>query len=130
MRPSDKYTNLVKATERLVEAITRVQAEPEDDLLRSGLIQTFEFAIELSWKFLKSSLEAENYVVKTPREAIRLAANAGLIDDGRGWLMALDSRNLTSHIYDDKLAKDIAEKIINIYAPLLIKLVQHNQDYS
>jgi hypothetical protein len=44
--------------------------------------------------------------------------------------MALDLRNLTSHIYDDKLAKDIAEKIINIYAPLLIKLVQHNQGYS
>ncbi len=110
MRASDKYSNLVKAAERLVEAINRVQAAPEDDLLRYGLIQTFEFAIELSWKFLKSSLEAENYVVKTPREAIRLAANAGLIEDVRGWLMALDLRNLTSHIYDDKLAKDIAEK--------------------
>ena len=38
------------------------------------------------------------------------------------WMAMIRSRNLTSHTYNPALAKDIAELIVERYAPALLEL--------
>jgi len=79
--------------------------------MESGAIQHFEFTYELCWKFMKRWLEmnispntAEGV---TRRELFRLAAESRLIDDVDKWMQHDKARNLTSHTYDQKVAKSV-----------------------
>jgi nucleotidyltransferase substrate binding protein (TIGR01987 family) len=91
---------------------------------RAGLIQFFEMTFELSWKLLKDYEESEGFSVKTPREAIKTAFQAGIIHNGEGWLQALQDRNLTAHTYNEKTAIAVEMKIRQDYFPLLQDLHQ------
>ncbi|MBU5468313.1 nucleotidyltransferase substrate binding protein [Virgibacillus sp. MSJ-26] len=91
----------------------------ETELERAGLIQFFEMSFELSWKVLKGYLEAEGFVVKSPRESIKQAFQIGLIEDGHLWLDALSKRNLTARTYDEELAKKFVEEIREDFVPML-----------
>jgi len=89
---------------------------------RAGMIQFFEMAFELSWKVLKDYLEDGGYLVKSPREAIKLAFQQRIISNGEQWLQALSDRNLTAHIYNETQAKQIENHIRCDYYPLLSAL--------
>lgn len=91
---------------------------------RAGLIQFFEMAFELGWKLLKDFEEAEGFMVKSPREAIKQAYEAALIGEGHDWIDALDDRNLTTHTYNEETAIIVEEKIRFKYFPLLRELHQ------
>jgi nucleotidyltransferase substrate binding protein (TIGR01987 family) len=93
-------------------------------LERAGLIQFFEIAFELSWKVLKDYEESEGFSVKTPRDAIKTAFQAGIIDHGEQWLQALQDRNLTAHTYNEKTAIAVEIKIRQNYFPLLLAFYQ------
>jgi len=47
----------------------------------------------------------------TPRDVLRQAFLAGWIDDELGTLRMLEARNLTSHTYDEDLARGIYAEI-------------------
>ena len=89
---------------------------------RAGMIQFFEMAFELSWKVLKDYLEEGGYLVKSPREAIKLAFQQGIVTNGEQWLQALSDRNLTVHIYNETQAEHIENQIRDNYYPLLSDL--------
>ena len=42
-----------------------------------------------------------------------------LIDDKR-WMETIEDRNLTVHNYDNEIASEIYNNIMNVYAPLFI----------
>jgi len=89
-------------------------------LLRAGLIHVYEHTLELAWKTLKDYLEEEGFTeINSPKKVIRTAFAQEYIKDGEKWLEALDDRNLIAHDYDDGLAEDIANDIINQYYFLL-----------
>lgn len=92
------------------------------ELERAGIIQFFEMSFELACKVLKDYLEAEEYVVKSPRETVKQAFQIGLIDNGHVWMDALADRNLTTHTYDEELSNKMTEEILNIYLPELDKI--------
>jgi nucleotidyltransferase substrate binding protein (TIGR01987 family) len=92
------------------------------DLERAGIIQFFEMTFELAWKVLKDYLEAEGYVVKSPRETIKQAFQMGVIDNGHVWMDALSNRNLTTHVYDEGLASKMTTEIVEIFFPELQKM--------
>jgi nucleotidyltransferase substrate binding protein (TIGR01987 family) len=52
------------------------------------------------------------------RDAAREAFQKGLVEDGEGWMEMIKSRNQTSHTYQQKIADEIAGKIIEHYFPL------------
>lgn len=84
---------------------------PQQELIRAGVIQHFEFTYELCWKFIRRWL-AENvgrvYVDGIARrELFRLAAEHRLIDDVEAWWEYHRARNLTSHIYDEDVAEEV-----------------------
>lgn len=93
----------------------------DTELEQAGIIQFFEMTFELAWKVLKDYLEAEGYQVKSPRETVKQVFQIGLIDNGHVWIDALADRNLTTHTYDEELAKKMTQDIIGTYLPELKK---------
>ena len=94
------------------------------ELERAGIIQFFEMTFELAWKVLKDYLEAQEYLVKSPRETVKQAFQIGLIDNGHIWMDALSNRNLTTHTYDEELANKMTNEIITMYLPELDKMYE------
>jgi len=119
IRWKQRFQNYRKAY-RQMEKCLEIQTLSEIE--RAGLIQLFEVSFELAWKLLKDYLQEEGFILKTPREAIKQAYQANLIQDGHLWLEALGDRNLTTHTYEEEIAAAVAEKIRNSYAPLLKQL--------
>jgi len=114
-----RYANYQKALLQLDEA---TDLKEYSKLERQGLIQCFEYSVELSWKVLQDLLKARGYDVSGPKPVIRQAFDDGLITDGNEWIKMLDSRNETSHGYDEEIALEISEKIKNIFYPMLDEL--------
>lgn len=79
------------------------------DTIRAGVVQNFEVAYELCWKFvqrwLRINLSPEDADrPRTRRELFRIAARYGLISDVEAWFAYGDARNQTSHTYDERQA--------------------------
>jgi nucleotidyltransferase substrate binding protein (TIGR01987 family) len=91
-----------------------------DELLQEGLIQRFEYTHELAWKVMKDYAEYQGYTdIRGSRDAIRKSLEMNLIDDKR-WMNTIEDRNLTVHNYDNEIASEIYDNIMNIYAPLFV----------
>ena len=95
-------------------------------LERAGLVQVFEFTFELAWKTLKDLLQYLGIDAKTPREVIRAAFEAGLLEeeDAESLLDALGRRNLLAHTYREALALEAEALIRKRYCPVLERLAQ------
>ena len=91
------------------------------DLEREGVIQRFEYTFELAWNTLKDRLEYDGVVLTTvtPRNVIREAFQARLIEDGKTWIDMLTDRNLMSHTYDSAKFEQVIRNIICRYLAVL-----------
>ncbi|RAU16649.1 nucleotidyltransferase [Nitrincola tibetensis] len=116
IRWQQRYRQFNRAYLLLVQAIA---IESPNIVERAGLIQFFEMAFELSWKLLKDYQQAEGFEVNSPRAAIKLAFQNGIVDDGHVWIQALEDRNLTTHTYNEETAQQVEKKIRETYFPLL-----------
>lgn len=71
-----------------------------NELERNGLIQRFEFTLDLSWKVMKDYLEEKGFVFKpSPKDTLRLAQQSGYINFAQELIDGLDIRNELSHDY-------------------------------
>jgi nucleotidyltransferase substrate binding protein (TIGR01987 family) len=110
-------TPLTNATKQLVAAIEEQKREPERTLLRDGLIQRFEFTYELAIRMMRKYLEAiapsPDEVRRLPFEdLIRLGDEQGLLlSPVAVWKKHRESRNLTSHTYNEETALDLVDRI-------------------
>lgn len=125
IRWQQRFSNYRKALVKLNQAVVLLSEQIEreaviDELLQEGLIQRFEYTHELAWKVMKDYAEYQGYTdVRGSRDAIRKALEMGLIDDRR-WMETIEDRNLTVHNYDNEIASEIYENIMNVYAPLFV----------
>jgi len=127
MRWLQRYENFKKAFNYLVNALA-IKNPSETE--RAGIIQFYEIAFELAWKTLKDLLTEEGFTVKSPRDAIKIAFQAGYIMDGHTWLEALEDRNLTVHTYDEDTALNVLRKIQTDYYPVLEQFNQWAQQQN
>lgn len=120
----NKIDNYCNAISQLDKAIIEYQTKSDDTLYRDGLIQRFEFSTELAWKSIKEYLEDQGFsiAVASPRAILKEAFAGGIIDDEDAWNDILNARNLTSHIYDEKTATDVAARICGSFMPVFKKL--------
>lgn len=116
LRWVQRLHNLERAHARLVDACA---LQAYTDLETAGLVQTFEFTFELAWKTLKDRLTHEGFEVNSPRQAITIAFQAGMIGDVDRWLDMLGSRNTFSHLYEERIATEAVAVIRTSYLPLL-----------
>lgn len=133
IRWEQRFSNYNKALDKLGEAIKYIEHNfldddnPEErehlghilnDLIKQGLIQSFEFTHELAWNVMKDYAAYQgNPDIKGSRDAAREAFSMGLIPDGVVWMEMIKSRNKTSHTYNEATANEIFTKIMEDYHP-------------
>ena len=112
-RCKDRFARFQSALKRLSEAILQYEdATDETDIIKSmmrdSIIKRFEFTFELAWKVMKDYAEYNGYndMANSPRNAIRLALQMGIISD-TAWMSMLESRNTMAHDYDEDEADNV-----------------------
>ena len=114
-----KLDTLEKAIIQLEKGIERKEQEPTDELLRDGVIQRFEYTMDLAWKFiqryLRIDLQVEESAIRSKKDLFRESARLGVIDDAERWIAHYEARNYTSHTYNRQTAN-------NVYAQVLLFL--------
>ena len=126
-----RFSNYKNAFEQLSEAVELSQKRNLSKLEKQGLIKSFEFTIELSWKVLKDFLEYKgNRDIYGSRDAIREAFKLGVLENGEVWLEMIKSRNLTSHIYDESIVDDIIRYVKENYYKEFEKLKKRFEKFE
>ena len=105
-----------KAFGHLSKAAALAKERELSDLEQQGLIQAFEFTHELAWNVIKDFLESRGTKeLYGSKDATREGFGKGLIEDGEAWMAMIQSRNRTSHAYNEQTADEIAEAILSSY---------------
>lgn len=80
------------------------------------MIQTFEYTYELAWEVLKDFLESRGVQgLYGARDVTRAAFQRDLLNDADLWMAMIESRNLTSHTYDESVAQRVLAAIRQNY---------------
>lgn len=118
IRWRQRFQNFKRALRRLSDAVALAQVRPLSELEQQGLIQAFEFTHELAWNTLKDFLESRGETqLYGSKDTSRRAYSRGLIADGEVWMAMIQSRNQSSHTYDETTIREIAQAIIERYLP-------------
>lgn len=121
---------LQKATISLNLALEAIKLDPKNDFIRDSCIQRFEFCYELSHKTLKRYLE---FSEPTPElidqmsfpDLIRTASEKGLLKSGWDvWQKYRHARNIASHTYDEKKAREVLSIIPEFFIEIQFLLTQ------
>ncbi|NOI35815.1 nucleotidyltransferase [Vibrio cyclitrophicus] len=117
-RWKQRLQNLMKAQQKLERACSQ---DSYNELELAGLVQTFEFSFELTWKTLKDLLEFEGFDVASPRSVFRTALEAKHLSSEQCEIMleALIKRNLLSHTYDEKNVLEAQSLILESFSPVI-----------
>jgi nucleotidyltransferase substrate binding protein (TIGR01987 family) len=119
IRWQQRFANYKKALVQLKNAVELSKQLPLSLLEKQGVIQAFEFTHELAWNVLKDYLEDQgNQNIKGSKDTTREAFKVELIADGEQWMAMIQSRNLSSHTYDEQTAEQLVTAIIQDYFPL------------
>ena len=103
----ERFDNRLDEFSRVLARLAEALAQPEDAFMRDAIIQRFEFAFELAWKTMQHWLASKEIDVRNPKDTLRAALEQGLIADGNAWSELLRYRNLTSHTYDEEMAREV-----------------------
>jgi nucleotidyltransferase substrate binding protein (TIGR01987 family) len=120
IRWQQRFKNYQKALDQLRKFISKGELS---ELEEQGLIKAFEYTYELAWVTLKDFLEYQGHAgIYGSRDAIRKAFELNLVQDGQGWMDMLESRNKTSHTYNQETADEICQAVQTRYFQLLQRL--------
>jgi nucleotidyltransferase substrate binding protein (TIGR01987 family) len=124
IRWHQRLQNFRDAFNELDEAVALSNERGLSKLEEQGLIQAFEYTYELAWNVIKDFYRNQGETdIQGSRDAIRMAFERGLIDEGEQWMAMIKSRTLTSHTYNRKTARLIADEILGSYHPQLRALL-------
>lgn len=138
IRWEQRFSNYNRALHKLDEAVQRIkpdfeQSEDEsvsedeflDDVLKEAVIQRFEYTHELAWNVMKDYLkEVGDIKAIGSKDATKEAFAAGLIQDGETWMEMINSRNKTSHTYNEETANEIFSLIMKRFHPAFLQFRQ------
>lgn len=120
-----KLDNYKRALKTLDDAMAN---PPASQLERDGMIQRFEYCLEISWNSAKKVLEFQGYKVDTPRNIFREMAKIGWINNPEEWIEFLEARNKTSHMYHEEIANELFKLIPSFLdaSHLLLNVLEEN----
>jgi nucleotidyltransferase substrate binding protein (TIGR01987 family) len=119
VRWQQRFANYKKALAQLKDAVELNKQRALSQLEKQGVIQAFEFTHELAWNVLKDYLQDQgNQNIKGSKDATREAFKVELIADGEQWMAMIQSRNVSSHTYDENTAEQLVTAIVKDYFPL------------
>lgn len=123
-----RFDHFKRAYFLLQESMNQKKAKGLNQLEKEGVIQRFEYTLELGWKTLKDYLEHQNVLLEqiTPKFIIKEAFASKLIHQPETWMEALDARNKMSHVYNAQefeiVINQIEEKYLACFGDLYEKL--------
>jgi nucleotidyltransferase substrate binding protein (TIGR01987 family) len=130
IRWQQRFANYKKALRQLQSAVELSEHRELSQLEKQGVIQAFEFTHELAWNMLKDYLQDQgNQNIKGPKDATREAFKVELIADGESWMAMIQSRNASSHTYNEHTAEELVEAIVERYFPLFEALEMEMEKY-
>ncbi|MCM1128495.1 MAG: nucleotidyltransferase substrate binding protein [Alistipes senegalensis] len=100
-----KFENFCRALNNL--QIIRDTKEPYDILTIAGGVALFGICFEQAWKAMKAILADQGYSAAqtcSPKQILKLAYSAKIVQDEDKWLAILASRNEISHSYNEEIA--------------------------
>jgi len=116
IRWKQRLQNYKKALATMKSAVELAASRELSELEKQGVIQGFEFTFELAWNVMKDYLEEHGITgIIGSKDTVRQAFNKGLIEDGQVWMDMIESRNISSHSYDEDIAEELFQKIIEIF---------------
>ncbi len=124
----DNFSKVVK----LLEEIQSPELKQLSQLEKEGIIQRFEYTLELGWKTLKDKMEFDGLVLDriSPKVVIKEAFQAKYIDQVDIWIEMINDRNLLIHSYDLETFEAIIPSIIKKYTPLLSDICKKFSDQT
>lgn len=130
IRWQQRFASYQKALLQLQGAVEISSQRVLSPLEKQGVIQAFEFTHELAWNMLKDFLQDQgNQAIKGSKDATREAFKVELIGDGEQWMAMIQSRNISSHAYDERTAEQLVQVIIHDYYPLFVALKTEMEKY-
>lgn len=130
IRWQQRFANYKKAVRQLQGAVELSEQRELSPLEKQGVIQAFEFTHELAWNVLKDYLQDQgNQNVKGSKDATREAFKVELIADGEQWMAMIQSRNVSSHTYNQATADELVDVIVAQYFPLFVALQTEMEKY-
>ncbi|NTW54462.1 MAG: nucleotidyltransferase [Chlorobaculum sp.] len=131
IRCFQRYTHFIQALGQLDRAVELAQLRALSELEEQGLIQVFEYTHELAWNTLEDFLEHMGVqLLYGSKDTRRDAYKRGLIEDGDAWMEMIKSRNLTSHAYNQDIAREIAAAIRKRYHSAFRRLQERLEPLS
>jgi nucleotidyltransferase substrate binding protein (TIGR01987 family) len=129
IRWKQRLQSFRKAFAQLANGVAIAKTRDLSELEKQGLIQAFEFTHELAWNTLKDFLESRGETgIYGSKDATRKAFAAGLIEDGETWMEMIQSRNRSSHTYNEAIANSIATAIVGGYVDAFEKFEERFLD--
>ena len=111
--------DFAKSLRQLEEAL---KISANNDLIKAGCIQYFEFCFKLAWKSIQISARKQGLAdCLSPKSCLRQAFANGWIKDEDIWLQMLEARNRMSHTYDTNEALKVYGSL-SMFLPELKKL--------
>ncbi len=105
---------LEKALKQLEAGLDKMKIDPSDELRRDGVIQRFEYSMDLAWKLIQRYLKVEAQVdeasIRTKKDLFREAARLKLIASAESWIGHYEARNEASHVYNLETAIAVFER--------------------
>ena len=122
IRWRQRFQNFEKAFMQLKVAI---EEEGLNELEKNGLVQRFEFTIELAWKVMKDFLEEKGFSFNpSPKDTLRQAQQARYITYAQTLIDGVGLRNDLSHDYNMEKFESAVTEISNDIFPALEQLYQ------
>jgi nucleotidyltransferase substrate binding protein (TIGR01987 family) len=125
IRWKQRFHNFENAI-KLLQEIPALDLNDLSLLEKEGIVQRFEFTLELGWKTLKDKMEFDGVVFEkiSPKMVAKVAYNSKYIEDVELWIRMINDRNLLSHTYDFDKFEKIILAVQQYYTPLLSDLYE------
>uniref|UniRef100_UPI004028A6BC nucleotidyltransferase substrate binding protein n=1 Tax=Prevotella sp. TaxID=59823 RepID=UPI004028A6BC len=123
IRWRQRLATFQRALGRLEEVVNLQNQRQLSPLEKDGMVQRFEYTQELAWKVMKNYIEYQGgEKLAGSRDTIRQAFALEIITNTDPWFDMLESRNETSHVYDEDTENDVLDKITMTYLPIMQEL--------
>lgn len=99
---SISFQKIDSAMSQLKDAVAITQPS---SLERDGIIQRFEYSVELLWKIAKVVLSENGVTAMSPKDVVREMASIGWIDNPETFINYIKMRNETNHSYKEEVAQ-------------------------
>jgi nucleotidyltransferase substrate binding protein (TIGR01987 family) len=120
MRKIENYTKCLDVLKKAEFA-----RASDDEIYRMGVIGQFNLTFELSWKALQAVMRLHGVSGAesgSPRDMLKLGYSNGFISDSEIWLLMLNKRNNSIHIYDEEEIDELLILIRDSFIPAFEKL--------